>query len=72
MPLMDIIRYNKFKKVDLLQIDTEGYDADVIDMFDFECYHPILIQYEYVHLSNNQNNLTIKLLELKNYCVINL
>ena len=70
IPLMDIIRDNNFKKVDLLQIDTEGYDADVIDLFDFECYHPILIQYEHVHLSDNRNNLTIRLLESKNYLVI--
>ena len=54
MPLMDIIRDNNFKKVDLLQIDTEGYDADVIDMFDFEFYYPILIQYEHIHLSEEK------------------
>lgn len=70
IPLMDIIRDNNFKKVDLLQIDTEGYDADVIDMFDFDYYCPILIQYEHVHLSNEQYIVTSKLLESKNYLLI--
>jgi len=54
IPLMDIIRDNNYKRVDLLQIDTEGYDADIIFMFDFEEYHPRLIQYEHIHLSEEK------------------
>ena len=38
IPLMEIIRENNFETVDLLQIDTEGYDAEVIKMFDFIDY----------------------------------
>ena len=51
---MGIIRNNNYEKVDLFQVDTEGYDADVIYMFDFEEYHPILIQYEHIHLSEEK------------------
>lgn len=54
IPLMDIIRDNKYKVIDLLQIDTEGYDADIIFMFDFKEYHPRLIQYEHIHLSEEK------------------
>ena len=51
IPLMEIIGNSKYKKVDLLQIDTEGFYADVISMFYFEKYHPFLVQYEHVHLT---------------------
>ena len=48
------VRDNNYKRVDLLQIDTEGYDADIIFMFDFEEYHPRLVQYEHIHLSEEK------------------
>ena len=54
---MDIIRDNNYKRVDLFQIDAEGYDADIIFMFDFEEYRPRLIQYEQ-HIDYVQNNQT--------------
>lgn len=43
-------RYN-IKNIDLLQIDTEGFDFEVIKMFDFNRYSPKLINYESAHLS---------------------
>ena len=57
IPLMEIISNNKYKEVDLLQIDTEGYDEDVIFMFDFEKYHPFLVQYEHVHLTTEKRDI---------------
>lgn len=57
IPLMEIISKNKYKEVDLLQIDTEGYDADVIFMFDFEKYQPFLVQYEHVHLTTEKRDI---------------
>jgi len=38
--------------VDLLQIDTEGYDYEIIKMIDFHRVRPAIIHYEHVHLSN--------------------
>ena len=49
--LMKVIQENNFTYVDLLQIDTEGFDLEVIKMFDFNTFKPVLIQYEHVHLS---------------------
>jgi len=49
--LMKVIQENNFTSVDLLQIDTEGFDLEVIKMFDFNTFKPVLIQYEHVHLS---------------------
>ena len=70
MHLMQVIKKNKFDAVDLLQIDTEGFDAEIIKMFNFDYYHPVLIQYEHIHLSNKQNNETNKLLSSYGYIII--
>jgi FkbM family methyltransferase len=37
--------------VDLLQIDAEGYDGTLIRLFDFEHWHPSIVQFEHKHLS---------------------
>lgn len=42
------------KNVDLLQIDTEGFDFEVIKMFDFDRYSPKIINYESVHLKASE------------------
>jgi FkbM family methyltransferase len=39
-------------RVDLLQIDCEGYDFEILKMFDFERFQPSIVNYESVHLSN--------------------
>ena len=49
--LMQIIKKNKIKTLDLLQIDTEGYDWEILKMYDFHFDKPLLIQYEHCHLS---------------------
>ena len=69
-PLMKIINENKFFFIDLLQIDTEGFDSEVIEMLDFNVYKPTLIQYEHKHLSNNQKNKTVNSLSSKGYFTI--
>ena len=62
MPLMDIIKKSKFKTIDLLQIDTEGFDYEVLKMFNFKIFSPILVQFEYIHLSKNDYENSINLL----------
>ncbi|MEX0918561.1 MAG: FkbM family methyltransferase [Candidatus Paceibacterota bacterium] len=39
------------KRIDVLQIDTEGFDYEVIKMFDFDTFLPSVINYESKHLS---------------------
>jgi FkbM family methyltransferase len=36
--------------IDLLQIDVEGYDYEILKMFDFNRIKPQLIRYEHAHL----------------------
>jgi len=44
--LMEIIRAYQFEELHLLQIDVEGYDAEVVRMIDFSTVRPRLIKYE--------------------------
>lgn len=37
-------------RVDLLQVDVEGYDAEIIRMFDFARYKPRIVRFEHAHL----------------------
>jgi FkbM family methyltransferase len=39
------------ERLDLLQIDAEGYDAELIDMFDFTAFRPSIVRFENVCLS---------------------
>lgn len=70
MPLMAIIQKSKFKNIDLLQIDTEGFDYEVLNMFNFDLYKPFIIQYEHIHLSTKDYLKSIKLLENNGYYCI--
>ena len=62
MHLMKIIQNTNFKKIDLLQIDTEGFDYEVLKMFDFKLYKPLLVQYEHCHLSKENFKKSINIL----------
>lgn len=49
--LMNIINQNlSNKKLDYFQIDTEGFDYEVIKMIDFENIKPDVLKYESIHL----------------------
>ncbi len=65
--LMDIIKENNFNSIDILQIDTEGFDGEVIKMFDFSNYTPLLIQYEHVLLSMSDHKTINNQLDLLGY-----
>jgi hypothetical protein len=44
-------------RIDLFQIDVEGYDFEVIKSLDFGKYRPSIIKYEHVNLSILDQNL---------------
>ncbi|MCF6308042.1 MAG: FkbM family methyltransferase [Flavobacteriaceae bacterium] len=53
--LMEIINnYYKNKKIDFFQIDTEGYDFEVLKMVNFDKLRPKIIKYENVNLKNKE------------------
>jgi FkbM family methyltransferase len=42
------------ERIDLLQIDTEGYDAEIVKMIDLGQIDPHIICYEHMHLAAKQ------------------
>lgn len=58
-PLMEIIDLEMFHKLDFFQVDTEGYDLEVIKMIDFKKLNPKLIKAEYINL-NSQDKLIVR------------
>jgi FkbM family methyltransferase len=49
-PVTTILEKHQVNELDLLQIDTEGFDYEVLKMFDFKKYRPRIVQFEFVHL----------------------
>jgi hypothetical protein len=57
-------------KVDLLQIDAEGYDFELIKSFPFDRLKPAIVRYEHMHLSKKQQNQCISFLKERGYRLI--
>jgi FkbM family methyltransferase len=47
MSFEDLIKENNVTKIDLLQIDTEGYDYEIIKMINFDNIKPHIIRFEH-------------------------
>ena len=62
--ILDLINKHKFNNLDLLFIDTEGYDGKIVnDFLSTVNTRPIII-FEYIHIDNNvYKNLINKLLK---------
>lgn len=50
-PLESVMQRNGIDEVDLLQIDTEGFDYEVLKQVDFQKHAVGMILYEHMHLS---------------------
>lgn len=69
MPLMSLLKSEGITRLDLLQIDTEGFDAEIIKMIDFSVIRPQIIKYEHVGLSDADKQNTELLLKQYGYRV---
>lgn len=58
------------KKIDLLLIDTEGYDFEIIKQFDFASFQPKIIMYEHKHLSVEDQRACNAYVQSKGYRLI--
>lgn len=66
--LTNIINQNLLnKKLDYFQVDTEGFDYEVIKMIDFYIIKPNVIKYESVNLNNEDQNALEVLLREQGY-----
>ena len=68
--LKRLLSRNKVKKIDLLNIDTEGYDFQIIKRIDFEKIKPKMVLYEHIHLSEKDKKACAKLLKKNGYKII--
>ena len=59
----------KVNKINILHIDTEGYDWDIIKMIEFDKIQPEIIIYEYHHLTVYNCNKSIIYLKNNGYYV---
>lgn len=46
-----LLAKHNINKVDLVHIDTEGYDFEILKLIDFKKLGTVIVLYEYVHLS---------------------
>jgi FkbM family methyltransferase len=51
-PLREVLTRNRIETIDLLQIDTEGYDYQILKQVDLGASSPGAILYEHRHLSS--------------------
>lgn len=70
--LMNTIYDNYFShKIDYVQVDTEGFDYEVLKMLDFAKFLPNMIKYESVNLSKEDQNNSRLLLKKNGYYLFN-
>ena len=65
-----LLKKHKVKKIDLLQIDTEGFDFEIIKQINFKKLRPKMIFFEYKHLSEKDKKKCKKILEQEGYKLI--
>lgn len=68
-PLMDIVERTNLSNIDYFQVDTEGYDYHVVDMFNFSIYRPKMVKAEYVNLTLVERKKMKRILKNNGYYV---
>jgi len=62
-----LLERNGYDQVDLVLIDTEGYDAEILATIDFDVHRPRLVIYEHFHLPAAERRATRARLEAHGY-----
>jgi FkbM family methyltransferase len=68
--LSNLLAKHGVKTIDLLQIDTEGYDFEIIKTIDFRETKPQIIRFEHAHLGPAEKGECIQLLLSHGYRVV--
>lgn len=58
LPFTDLLA--DVERVDLLQIDVEGFDAEIVHMFDFDTFCPRVVRFEHAHLTRAAHNRAVE------------
>lgn len=64
-----LINSNDFSEINGLFVDAEGYDYDLIKMFDFSKYQPGLVMFEHQHMVRSEEWELIDRLQEMNYSI---
>jgi FkbM family methyltransferase len=67
LPPQKLLERHHIEQVDLLMIDTEGYDYEILKMFDIPVLQARVVIYEDQHLSTETQNEAISLLTTAGY-----
>lgn len=65
----EIFKIGDIKELDLLQIDTEGFDAKIIRLFPFTVCKPLIIHFESKHIEKNELDALLRELIALDYLV---
>jgi len=63
----NMVQRNRVQTIDLIHIDTEGYDFEILKQIDIEKYQPGIIIYEHKHLDEKDYKSSISLLKENRY-----
>ena len=63
--LSDLLQRNQIDQIDLLHIDTEGYDWKILSQLELDQLEPVFILYEQNHLSDMEKKASIQFLQEK-------
>lgn len=67
--LTEVAMANGLANVDVLQIDTEGFDYEVLRSMDFEVIKPKVIKFEWMNLTNDDKQSASNLLKDEGYAL---
>jgi FkbM family methyltransferase len=62
-----LIHKHGIQRIDLLHLDTEGYDFEILKTFDFKKHRPRVVLYEHAHLSPADKSACSHFLRSKGY-----
>jgi len=65
-----LLHRHQVTRVDLLQIDTEGYDFEILKLVDLNKVRPVLIRYEHRHLMPGDKHACRRYLERHGYTIL--
>jgi FkbM family methyltransferase len=67
--IQTLIKKHRVKSIDILQIDTEGYDYEIIKSFNFKKLRPKIVIFEHMHITAYQYFSCVEQFEELNYHV---
>lgn len=65
--ITSLLEEHGLNRLDLVQVDAEGYDYEIVRTIDFGLVTPLIIRFEHAHLTNDQCDACVELLASHGY-----